>query len=247
MKITEENIRYTISLWRLRNNETNLRRVPMEAEDRLRKQILLGDYKNVHLKSFPPIDTNMAPMAKDPLTHYTYVVVGFITAWSRAVIGAGVTPDVSFDLSDALLFTLSQCKTVDEVHQLCNVAAVMFAKAVFEAKQKQLSYQVVQIQNYITANIYRKITISDIAAYVELSPNYLCSLFSREMQISLHNYIQREKVTVSCNLLRHTKRPISDIATYMGFQTQSNFAAVFRKWMNMTPSEYRQEQYWDVF
>ena len=247
MRFSEEDIRYLIAIQKLRNSENDMRRVPMEEEARLNRQILQGDYQSIRLRPFPLIDSQMGPMAQNPLTHYSYMVVGFITTWSRAVLEKGVTANDSFDLSDALLYSLSLCTNLDEVYEVFQLSAIMFAQIVHEAKQKRPSCQVIQIQNYIIANIYRQITIQDIADYIQLSPNYLCSLFSREMQISLHSYIQREKINISCNLLRHTKRPISDIATYMGFQSQSHFAAVFRKWMGMTPTEYREEQYHDVF
>ena len=82
---------------------------------------------------------------------------------------------------------------------------------------------------------------------MDLSTNYLCNLFSSSLGISIHQYIQREKVQVACNLLQHTDRSVSDIALYMGFQTQSNFAAIFKKWKGITPSEYRKMNYREVY
>lgn len=67
------------------------------------------------------------------------------------------------------------------------------------------------------------------------------------MVISLHNYIQQEKIEVACNLLEHSPRSVAEIATYMVFQNQSNFASVFRKWKGMSPSEYRKINYREVW
>lgn len=247
MKITEAEVRYLMAIQKLRNSEVDLRRIPLAEEEKLHAQILQGDYQNIKLRPFSEMNEKMGMMAKDPLTHYVYMVVAFISSWSRAVIEKGVTADDAFDLSDALLYTLSDCTNLDEVHEVYQLAAVMFAKAVFDAKQRQPSYQVVRIQNYIIANIYRKITVKDIADYMQMSPNYLCRLFSQEMKISPHSYIQQQKIRISCDLLRHTQRPVSDIATYMGFQTQSHFSAVFRKWMGISPSDYRKEQYREIY
>ncbi len=80
-----------------------------------------------------------------------------------------------------------------------------------------------------------------------MTATYLCHLFSREVGISIHNYIQREKITVACNLLEHTTQSISEISTYLGFQSQSNFSAIFRKWKLMTPSQYRKRMYREVY
>lgn len=246
-KITEKEINHLITVARLKHSETDMQRIPIEVENELKNKIRQGNYKEIHLKPFAKINDNLGVMANNPITHYTYLVVASIGAWSRVAIDGGALPDDAFDLSDALLYTLSFCTTLDEIHDIYQLAATMFAKLVYTQKKNKPSYQVIQIQNYISRNIFKKITLEEVADYVDLSSNYLCNLFSREMGLSLHNYIQREKIDVACNLLQHTKRPVSDIASYMGFQTQSNFTSVFRKWKGITPTEFREQYYREVF
>ena len=82
---------------------------------------------------------------------------------------------------------------------------------------------------------------------MNMTPNYLSSLFARQTGITIHNYIQREKIDVASRLLKFSDRPISDVSTYMGFQSQSNFSLIFRKWKGMTPSEYRSRYFSEVY
>lgn len=247
MTITENLINFLITAGRLQRSEIELQRIPMEVENELKDKIRQGKYKEINLQPFSKIHDNLGAMANNPITQYTYLAVASITSWSRVAIEGGALPDDAFDLSDALLYTLSFSKTLDEIHQIYQLAATMFAKQVYLQKQKKPSYQVLRAQNYISRNIFNKITLDEIAEYVNLSSNYLCNLFSREMGMSLHNYIQREKISISCNLLMHTDRSVSDISSYMGFQTQSNFTAVFRKWKGMTPTEFREQNYRELF
>ena len=247
MVITEKEINTLITISKIRHSEYEFRRIPIYVENELKDKIRHGKYRDIHLQPFSKLNDNLGTMANTPLTHYTYLAVASISGWCRTAIEGGATPDDSFDLSDALLYALSFTKTLDEVHNIYQLAATMFAKLVYAQDKLSPSYQIQQIQNYISRNIFRKITLEELAEYIALSPNYLCNLFSREMKISLHNYIQQEKITVSCNLLKHTKYPISHIATYMGFQTQSNYAAVFRKWTGVTPTQYRKQNYREVF
>ena len=245
--ITEERLEALIDIFKIQHEETQFRRIPLEAEKELMEKIRLGRYKEIHLPPFERMDENMGPMAVDARTSHVYLVVAAITLFSRTAIDAGANPDDVFDRSDALLFVLSGCRTTEEIHQIYQLSAVTFAKLVHQMQEKPRSYQINRVCNYISRHIFSKITLSEIAESLDLSPNYLCNMFSKEMGISIHNYIQREKTTVACNLLMHTDRSISDIATYMGFQTQSNFSAVFRKWQHMTPSEYRAKEYREVY
>ena len=247
MEITEASIQHTMTILRLRNSELEFQRIPMEAETRLMNLVRQGKYQDIHLAKFDKMKENLGAMAQSELTQYTYMAVASIALCSRAAIDGGALSDDVFDLSDALLMVLSHCKTLEEINTVYQLAPVMFAKQVDAQSQMESSLTVERIQNYIGRNIFKKITLDDIADYIELSPNYLSNLFSSKMKISIHQYIQREKIKTACNLLAHTSRPISDIALYMGFQTQSNFAAVFKKWQGVTPTEYRAKNYREVY
>ena len=247
MAITEKDIIVLTKIARLRYSELELRRVPYDAEQKIMELIRLGKYNDIIIRPFSALANQVGDMAKDQLTHYTYLVVASIAGWSRAAIDGGALPDDVFDLSDALLYTLSHAETIQEIQDVYQLSAVMLAKLVDASKERQPSYQVVQAQNYISCNIHKKITLEDLARQVGLSPHYLSNLFSAEMGISVHNYIQKEKIKVSCHFLKNSNRTVSDIAAYMGFQTPSHFTAVFRKWMDMTPTEYRQQKYRKVY
>ena len=246
-KITEEKVNSFIDLMKLRNDENEFQRIPIEAEQELLKKIRSGKYQDIRISPFSKMEDSLGIISTDPLTKYIFTTVSAVTLFSRAAIEADVPPDSAFDLADALLFCLSGAETEEEAHNIFQLSAVMFAKLVYQTHQGKLPFQVEKACNYISRHIFHKISLEEIARYVDLSPNYLCHMFSQALGISIHNYIQREKTQIACNLLMHTDRPILEIATYLGFQTQSNFSAVFRKWQHMTPSEYRNKMYREVF
>ncbi len=160
------------------------------------------------------MNDNLGLMAPDKKTGYIYLVVSAIALFSRAAIESSISPDDAFDLSDTLTCDISSCKTGEGVHLIFQLSATMFAKRVHKLNVNTHSYHVERVCNYISHNIYKKITLEELASYMELSCTYLSHLFSREMGISIHSYIQREKVNIACNLLMHTSRPISEISTY---------------------------------
>lgn len=245
--ITEQQLETLLDLNKFQQGENQFQRIPLEAEAELMKKIRQGDYKNIRIAPFTRMDDNLGSMALDKKTGYIYLTVTAIALSSRTAIDCGVSPDEAFDLSDALLYALSGCNTVEEIHNIFQLTAVMFAKRVAKLHESPRSYQVEQARNYISRNIFQKITLKELADYTGLTETYLCHLFSKEVGMTIHNYIQREKVNVACNLLEHTPRSISEISTYLGFQSQSNFAAIFRKWKQMMPSQYRKKMYREVY
>ena len=107
------------------------------------------------------------------------------------------------------------------------------------AEQRSTERIAAQCKDYIGRNIYEKIYLTDIAKSIGVNPNYLSGCFSKAEGITLQEYIQREKIEAACKLLRYSDRKVAEVARFVGFQSQSSFSAVFRKWKLMTPTEYR--------
>jgi AraC-like DNA-binding protein len=69
---------------------------------------------------------------------------------------------------------------------------------------------------------------------------YLSALFKKTEQITITDYILREKVKLAKNLLTYSEYTIEHIGLYLGFSSQSHFGKVFKKYTGVTPNLYRQ-------
>lgn len=244
---TEEEINLILNHYHFDNSEHNLQRLPMEEEAHLLDLVKEGRFEEIHSKGFSRVKEHAGKSTRSERKMEEYYCAAMITMVSRSAIAGGLPPDDSFDLADVMLHELEKAKTEDEYQRLFTITPYIFAKAVSQCRRRSTSYVIENVKNYISRHIFQKISVEDIAAYTGLSPNYLARLFTQSENISLHQYIQREKIQVSCNQLRYSNRPVSEIAQYMGFASQSNFGVVFRKWMKMTPTEYRNRCHEDNF
>lgn len=247
MAITEKMIYNLLLAMKLKNSENSFRRIPLEVESELIQKIQEGNYADIHISPFSKNSEYINILNELPILQYRYLVISAVTLFSRAVIDVGVSPDDSLNLADAFLYSVSYCNSAEDLYKLYQLAAIMYAKQVASTKNNQMSYQVERILCYISGNIFQQISLSDLADYMHLSSNYICNIFSKEMGISIQQYIQREKINIACNLLKFSDRPISTISSYMGYKSQSNFTSIFHKWKNMTPLEYRTKNYKEVF
>ena len=248
--LTESELLYSLQILKLFHAETDYRRIPIDAEKNTLDLIRQGRYEDFHASPYEKLKDNICPLIEPPLTNYIFMVVASITLYSRAAIEAGAVSDDVFDLSDTLLLQLAKCTSFEEVHNIYQLSGKFLAKLVHDSRQtnnNSKSWQLERILTYISQHIFQKITLDELAEYVSLSPGHISHLFSKEFGISVHNYIQREKTNVACNLLMHSDRPIAEIATYLGFASPSNFTVVFRKWQKMSPTEYRARMYREVY
>lgn len=99
-----------------------------------------------------------------------------------------------------------------------------------------------QVQVYIFDHISQEITRDDVAAFVNFSPQYLSTVFKRETNCTLSDYIRNERIAFAKRLLRQTNLPISMISENVGYDSLSYFSSVFRQIVGCTPREYRKRE-----
>lgn len=83
------------------------------------------------------------------------------------------------------------------------------------------------------------LTIDTICNKVCFSKNYFCKVFKEQTGISIHKYLNEYRVNKSKELLSYTKISINSVALNVGFKNELSYIRSFKKFTNMTPSEYR--------
>lgn len=95
------------------------------------------------------------------------------------------------------------------------------------------------IIDYIHTHYESQITLDILAAYFHLSREHLCRLFKKITRMSPIEYLNFYRISTSTRLLRETDHEISDIALEIGFNNISYFNRTFKRYMHVTPGEYR--------
>jgi two-component system response regulator YesN len=97
-----------------------------------------------------------------------------------------------------------------------------------------------KIKRYV-GNHLKEVTREDIAAHVYLNPAYISRLFKKETGQSLVDYIIQAKINVSKSLLTESNMKISQICESLGYDNFSHFGKTFKKYVGVTPQEYRKK------
>jgi AraC-like DNA-binding protein len=122
------------------------------------------------------------------------------------------------------------------------VAELLFTVLEWGEKSRDencLSPDIAAAISYINNNIEQRITIARICRHIGSSRCYFQTRFLNEMGISPGNYILREKIKYSQELLLDTSLSITDIAHELFFSSSQHFATTFKNFMGMTPTECR--------
>ena len=91
-------------------------------------------------------------------------------------------------------------------------------------------------QNFAQASL----GVGDVSAYLGIHASYFSELFNEVVQESFTSYLNRIRVEHAKNMLAMTQIPIKDVGFKCGFNTVQNFNRVFKKYVKMTPSQFRE-------
>lgn len=92
---------------------------------------------------------------------------------------------------------------------------------------------------YVNQNFTKKIALQNIAEELHVNPSYLSMLFKQELHMTFSEYLSKIRVNKAKHLLLKTNLSMVDVSLQSGFEDQSYFTKVFRKFENCTPKDYR--------
>lgn len=95
------------------------------------------------------------------------------------------------------------------------------------------------IKEYLDTHYTENITLDILSQKSKMNKYYLVHSFSKHFGCSPINYLNEKRIEESKNLLENTNHSIADIASMIGFSSQSYFSQSFKKNTYMTPNEYR--------
>ncbi len=241
--MNESQIRKMLVQHKLEKDDADFKRLSLDFEANAIRCVREGNVKGIHHLNYMDFKDKMGATASTPKRTFEYNTVAAISLFTRAAIEGGAKPDDAYNLSEVLLQVLEKTNTIQEIHEVFRLSEIMFTKMVHRARSRNKPYQIEKCRAYIGENIFRKVSVAELADQVGLHPHYLSNLFSEYEGITLKDYIQREKVNGACYLLQYSHQSISEIALRFGYKSQSKFTEMFRKWQAMTPTEYRNLHY----
>lgn len=83
------------------------------------------------------------------------------------------------------------------------------------------------------------LTLGTVACEVQVSANYLSSLFSQSIQKTFTEYVTEKRMEKARKLLKNTTLSSSEIAARIGYRDSHYFSFVFKKTQGTSPREYR--------
>lgn len=158
---------------------------------------------------------------------------------SRAAIEGGATSDSVLKVNNQFLMSLQNITDLDDLCYKLQETIDVFTDCMFNYIPSKGNEIIKKAIRYISQNFSRSLTLDEVAEHVHLNSAYFSTLFKQSTGSSFKEYLNMVRIEESKRLLANTDYSIIDISLATGFEDQSYFSKVFKKYTGLTPKQYR--------
>lgn len=152
---------------------------------------------------------------------------------------AGVQPIYIDNVSNNIVIFIEKAETLEDCQKITEQIITSYCSMVRKLNRQTYSPIIQKVIAYIENDIGTDLSLKTFAKYLNVNASYLSTLFSKEVGVTLSEYVNKTRIFHAKKLLLGTDWPIKSIAEQCGFSDTHYFSRVFRKIEGTTPNTYR--------
>ncbi|NSW92111.1 MAG: AraC family transcriptional regulator [Firmicutes bacterium] len=148
--------------------------------------------------------------------------------------------NIEDEIESLFLSKLNEMETVDEIYNAVSNFYKTLCKQIRGAKISKNIELRDKVIEYIDKNYNDSmLSVEKIADYFSVSPSYLSRFIKDHIGYSITDYIHEVRLQKAKELLKNSEKTVAEIAEEVGYNSLHNFSRVFKRYENITPTEYR--------
>jgi len=233
-----------LQAYMLQSVESDIQHTSAQTELAYLQQIREGNVEAINVRVMPNFDLNsVGVMAKRSIKHFEYMICTSIALATRAAIEGGLDQVKAFSMSDLYLQRLELCQSIDEIIKVQIDMKLAFARQVRKARETRSAKSYVEkCKVYVANHLNKAVELDDIAGALGVNKAYLARKFKAETGMGVMQYLRTRRIEAAAKMLKYSDEPISTIADYFCFASQSHFGSIFRDIMKVTPHQFRDSE-----
>lgn len=135
--------------------------------------------------------------------------------------------------------TLGNAITLSELETCFQKIIEILSKTV-NKKEDIRNYTVNRAISYIREHYMEVISLEEMARRLDITPEYLSTLFNKEVGINFSTFLKKFRISQAKRLLKGSELKIYEVANEVGYGDPKYFNRVFREEVGVSPGDYRQ-------
>jgi two-component system, response regulator YesN len=208
---------------------------PLDIENRIRKEIINGDYESA-LKTSNRFKELIIESKGRP-----ELIREYTARFSSSIYHAA--KEYSTQLEPLLIFHYFIDNIIDsrtKTDLILNYEKIVSTILVVKDEEMDTDNLVVlKVINFIRDNYGKDISLSDAANLVGVTPEYLSKLFYQKSNIHFVVFLRNFRISIAKRMILSGRYQIQEVADHVGFKDPKYFNKVFKSVCGISPSEYK--------
>jgi len=102
-------------------------------------------------------------------------------------------------------------------------------------------WRVRRLEEFVAANIEKRISLDDMAAAVGLSKMHFAAQFRVATGFRPREYLLLKRIERAKAMMTASTMPLVEVAFAVGFNAQAHFSTVFKRFTGKSPAQWKQE------
>ena len=167
------------------------------------------------------------------------ISISFCSRLYKFCIDKNINVSQIFDSNLTTFDKIEECETMIELKEYVNSILNNILKKMSEVDKKS-TFTKMAVQ-YIMKNYYKDISLEIVSKELYITPGYLSLLFKQEMGINFIDFIAGYRIEKAKELLKNSILKNYQVSNMTGFKDEKYFSQIFKRYVGLTPSQYRQK------
>ncbi|MCY9660919.1 response regulator [Paenibacillus chondroitinus] len=128
-----------------------------------------------------------------------------------------------------------------DLRQIVEEHLLQVSESIEEKRKGKPKNVIERIHALIEQRYAENLQIGDIAKEVYLSSTYMCLLFKQETGETINEFLTKVRIEKAKELLSDPRNKFYEVCFMVGYSDPSYFSKLFKKYVGLTPSAYRDQ------
>ncbi len=236
--VTEEKIKDLLDRVRIFLDNENDKQIFSSSELKIARNLIInGDSKGIEL--FDKIIMQLEMNQKYSIAELQNILSDIITKIVRELFSQQPYLEAYVDMKRLKNMSTQLYTNLNMLRDECLGIVEMLARLICRFRLNTKNALVLNVKDYVLANIDNKINLKSIAEHFYVNRTYLSHLFKQETGIFFVDYITMVKMERSKIFLSKGNNKIYEVALAMGYEDTEYFSKVFKNYTRYNPIEYK--------
>ncbi len=134
---------------------------------------------------------------------------------------------------------IEKSSNTDELNTILDEAARSVTEKVNSYNNKSIKLILRKAVEYMQEHYHEQVTLNEVAEYAFVSTYYISRMFKREMGKNFVDYLNELRIDKAKEMLKDISLKTYEVAEKVGIPDAHYFSKLFKKYVGVTPTEFR--------